>query len=65
MVTANPDTRWLTLEEAAVVAKRSPQALYMLRHKGKGPNFRKVDGRLRVSEADLDRWLAGEDESER
>ena len=62
MVTANPDARWLTVDEAAPIAKRSPQALYMLRHKGKGPKFRKVDGRLLVSEADLHRWLSGEDE---
>lgn len=62
MVTANPDTRYLTVEEAAPIAKRTPQALRMLRHKGKGPKFRKVDGRLLVSEAELHRWLSGGDE---
>jgi hypothetical protein len=62
MVTANPETHWLTVEEAAVIAKRTPMALRQLRHKGKGPKFRKVDGRLLVSEADLHRWLSGEDE---
>jgi hypothetical protein len=63
MITANHETHWLTVEEAAVIAKRTSMALRQLRHKGKGPKFRKVDGRLLVSEADLHRWLSGETES--
>jgi hypothetical protein len=53
-------SRWLTVDEAALIAKRSPLALRMLRFKGRGPNFRKVDGRLRVSIEDLDLWLSGD-----
>jgi hypothetical protein len=62
MLTRNHETNYLTVEEAASIAKRTEMALRQLRHKGKGPKFRKVDGRLLVSEADLHRWLSGEDE---
>jgi hypothetical protein len=61
MTTSDPDTRYLSFKEAIPIAKRSEAALRQLRHKGKGPKFRKVDGRLLISEADLNRWLSGED----
>jgi hypothetical protein len=51
---------FLTLEQAAAVAQRSPNALRVLRTKGKGPRFRKVDGRLLVSRSDLTAWLSGD-----
>lgn len=53
-------TRWYTLAEAAEVARRTEKALRELRARGRGPRFRKVDGRLIVSEDDLQAWLAGE-----
>jgi hypothetical protein len=52
---------WYTLGEAAVIARRTVIAMRQLRVKGKGPRFRKVDGRLLVSSSELRRWLNGED----
>jgi hypothetical protein len=52
-----------TLPEAAVVARRSEHAMRLLRSKGRGPRFVKVDGRLVVADSELRRWLAGEDTS--
>lgn len=49
-----------TLEEAAAISKRTPQAMRQLRVKGKGPRFVKVDGRLYVSASELQRWLSGQ-----
>ena len=51
----------LTMPEAAAIARRSENALRQLRHKGKGPSWRKVDGRLVVDARELAAWLAGED----
>jgi hypothetical protein len=51
---------WHTLEEAAVIARRTPTAMRQLRIKGRGPRFRKVDGRLLVSASDLHNWLNGD-----
>ncbi|CAN5658598.1 hypothetical protein BH24ACT5_BH24ACT5_13140 [soil metagenome] len=53
-------TLWHTVEGAADIARRTPKALRQLRARGLGPNFRKVDGRLLVSDNDLQRWLAGD-----
>jgi hypothetical protein len=50
---------WYTVDEAAVIARRTPTALRQLRVKGRGPRFRKVDGRLLVSGSELRRWLSG------
>ena len=55
-----PPENWYTLEEAAVVARRSVNAMRQLRIKGRGPHFRKVDGRLLVSGSELQRWLNGQ-----
>jgi hypothetical protein len=52
---------WHTMEEAAVIARRSTTAMRQLRIKGRGPRFHKVDGRLLVSDSDLQAWLSGED----
>jgi hypothetical protein len=64
MVTSNVDApapeQWHTLEEAAVISRRTTNAMRQLRVKGKGPRFVKVDGRLVVSDSELRRWLAGE-----
>ena len=49
--------RWYTWARAAAVARRSVTAMRQLRIKGKGPAFRKVDGRLMTSATDLDRWM--------
>ena len=53
---------YLTVAEAAAVARRTPNALYLLHHskEKKGPTFRKVDGRLLVRRDDLLAWLDGE-----
>ena len=59
VATAEPET-WHDIEEAAAVAKRSVNAMRQLRIKGRGPRFRKVDGRLMVSDSDLQCWLRGE-----
>jgi hypothetical protein len=59
-VTDRTAEQWFTLEEAAVVSRRSTNALRQLRVKGRGPKFRKVDGRLVVSATELRRWLGGE-----
>lgn len=50
----------LTMPEAAVISRRSENALRQLRHKGKGPTWRKVDGRLVVDARELAAWLAGD-----
>jgi Helix-turn-helix domain len=55
-----PETQY-TLEEAAAISRRSTTAMRQLRVKGKGPRFRKIDGRLLVSASELQRWLNGED----
>ena len=55
--------KMFTLEEAAVIARRSENSLRILRSKGRGPRFVKVDGLLLVSEDDLTAWLLGEHES--
>jgi len=52
--------RYLTIEEAAVVARRTPNAMRKLRIRGKGPRVRKIDGRLVFARADLLAWLDGE-----
>ena len=57
-------TVWHTLSEAAVISRRTDKALRQLRARGKGPKFRKVDGRLVVSDDDLQDWLAGGDDDE-
>lgn len=46
-----------TFEEAAQISRRTEKAMRQLRVKGRGPNFRNIDGRLLVSEADLADWL--------
>ena len=46
-----------TIEEAAQLSRRTEKALRQLRIKGRGPNFRNIDGRLLVSETDLADWL--------
>ena len=67
MVTSNSDTRprpapiWHTIEEAAVISRRSVLAMRQLRTRTRGPKFRKVDGRLLVSDDDLQTWLRGDD----
>jgi hypothetical protein len=52
-----------TLDEAAEISRRSSNAMRLLRTKGRGPKFVKVDGRLVVSAEELDRWLNGNDSS--
>jgi hypothetical protein len=49
-----------TLDEAAAISRRSPNAMRQLRVKGRGPRFIKVDGRLIVTGTELRRWMAGE-----
>lgn len=58
--TTTPAPQWLTVPEAAAIARRTEKAMRQLRYRGLGPNFRRVDGRLLVSRADLEQWLAGE-----
>lgn len=58
--TATATLEHYTLEEAAAISKRTPQAMRQLRVKGRGPRFVKVDGRLLVSASELQRWLSGE-----
>lgn len=52
----------LTWSEAAAMSRRSRQSLDMLRHSGRGPRARKVEGRLLVHRDDLAAWLAGDSE---
>jgi hypothetical protein len=52
--------RPLTIPEAADIAGMTENALRQLRHKGRGPAFRKRDGRLLIFEDDLRQWLNGE-----
>jgi hypothetical protein len=59
-VTAIPADEWYTLEESAAIARRTPLAMRQLRVKGRGPRFRKIDGRLVVASSDLQAWLRGE-----
>jgi hypothetical protein len=54
------ESSYLTLEEAAVEARRSVNAMYQLRAKKRGPRFRKIDGRLIVSRIDFDAWMSGD-----
>ena len=49
-----------TIDQAAELACRTPNALRILVHRGRGPRFRLVGGRLLVSASDLDRWLDGD-----
>jgi hypothetical protein len=50
------------MAEAAAIARRSENAMRLLRAKGRGPRFVKTAGRLLVSGAELERWLdSGED----
>jgi hypothetical protein len=51
---------WYDMKEAAAILHRTENALRQLRTKGKGPRFRKVDGRLLVAGSDLERYLRGE-----
>jgi hypothetical protein len=53
-----------TISEAATLAKRTEKAMRQLRARGQGPRFRKVDGRLLVTEAELAAWLAGKADEE-
>lgn len=59
---------FLTVKEAAEVARRSPDAMYWMRSETKrtgvqhGPRWRKRDGRLLVHRDDLIAWLSGEDD---
>jgi hypothetical protein len=51
-----------TLDEAAAISRRSVEAMRQLRIKGRGPKFRKVDGRLLVRDDDLQAWLLGDED---
>jgi hypothetical protein len=51
---------YLTIEEAAPIARRTPNAMRKLRLRGKGPRVRKIDGRLVIKRTDLLAWLEGE-----
>lgn len=53
--------QWLTIEEAASVARRTPNAMRHLRKRNLGPRFVKVDGRLLCRRDDLVAWLEGDE----
>jgi hypothetical protein len=52
--------RYLTTEEAADIARRSPNAMRKLRLRKKGPKARNVDGRVLYARTDLLAWLETE-----
>lgn len=48
----------LTIKEAAVYCRRSPNAMKILRHRRKGPDSFLKAGRIYYYRHDLDAWLA-------
>ena len=50
----------MTVAEVAEESRRTQNAIYILRIKGKGPRFRKIDGRLLCAREDFDAWMRGE-----
>lgn len=48
-----PDTEYLTTDEAAKLLKVSPKGLEGMRCKGRGPKFVKIGGRVRYRRSDL------------
>jgi hypothetical protein len=50
---------YLTIDEAAAIARRTPNAMRKLRVREKGPRVRKIDGRLVIERNDLLAWLEG------
>jgi hypothetical protein len=56
---------YLTVPQVAALAHRSPNAIRHLHHRGKGPGFALVDGRLLARRADVERWLEGKPRSRR
>lgn len=56
-----PDTfDFLTVDEAAVLARRTPEAMRQLRKRNKGPKFIDVDGKLLIERTALYAWMRGE-----
>jgi hypothetical protein len=53
---------FLTIHEVSELSRRSVNALHQLRHVGRGPAARKVDGRLLYKSADVLAWMEGDAE---
>lgn len=49
--------RLLTLDEVAIMLRKSPAQLRWLRHQGTGPKSAKLGGRVMYREQDVTEWI--------
>lgn len=55
-----PDHAYMTRKQVALATNFTQQALKVWAGQGRGPKFKKIEGRLRYQVADVKAWLAGE-----
>lgn len=48
----------LTLEEAAVLLRKSPAQMRWMRHNGSGPKSAKIGGRVMYRREDIEKYIA-------
>jgi excisionase family DNA binding protein len=48
---------FLTVEEVAEILRTTPQALYMMRHRGQGPPSVKVGRKLLYAQSDVETYI--------